>query len=62
MSKDGNSGLIVAAISGGENDAQKYADALSNQLAHDRDGVTVRSGGTAMIIAQTTSRPSRICC
>lgn len=51
-SKDGTSGLIVAGITGGENDAQKYAKALSDEVVHDRDGVMVRSGGTAMVYAQ----------
>ena len=59
LSKDATSGLIVAAIGGGENNAQKYAAGLSNELAHDRDGVTVRSGGTAMIIAQANHQTQR---
>jgi putative drug exporter of the RND superfamily len=52
VSKDATSALILAAISGSENNAQKYAGELSDALARDRDGVTVRSGGTAMVIAQ----------
>ena len=59
VSEDARSGLIVAALAGGENDAQKYADELSNELAHDRDGVTVRSGGTAMVIAQVNHQTQR---
>jgi uncharacterized membrane protein YdfJ with MMPL/SSD domain len=43
VSKDGKSGLIVAGISGEENQAQNYARSLSAGLAHDRDGVSVRS-------------------
>ena len=49
ISKDGKTGLIVAGITGGENDAQKHAKELTDQLVHDRDGVTVRAGGEAMI-------------
>jgi uncharacterized membrane protein YdfJ with MMPL/SSD domain len=56
VSKDGKSGLIVAGISGEENKAQNYARSLSDQLAHDRDGVTVRSGGLAMVNAQITAQ------
>ncbi|RRR43545.1 MMPL family transporter [Mycolicibacter terrae] len=52
LSTDGASGLIVANLKGGENDAQKYARILADQLAHDRDGVTVRAGGGAMVYAQ----------
>ena len=59
VSKDGRSGLIVAGISGGENNAQNYASALSNQLARDRNGVTVTSGGVAMVNAQITSQAQR---
>jgi putative drug exporter of the RND superfamily len=59
ISKDGNSGLIVAGITGGDKHAQNYADALSNEVAHDRDGVTVRSGGIAMVNAQITDQSQR---
>ncbi|MDT5177243.1 MAG: putative drug exporter of the superfamily [Mycobacterium sp.] len=58
-SKDGRSGLIVAGINGGENDAQKYAKALSDDVVHDRDGVTVRSGGIAMVYAQINAQTER---
>jgi putative drug exporter of the RND superfamily len=51
-SKDGKSGLIVASLKGGENNAQKYAETLSEEFVHDRDGVTVKSGGLAMLYAQ----------
>lgn len=51
-SKDAKSGLIVAPLSGGENDAPKHAQALTDGLVHDGDGVTVRYGGTAMAYAQ----------
>ncbi|WP_082966547.1 MMPL family transporter [Mycolicibacter sinensis] len=52
ISADGSSGVIVANLRGGENDAQKYARALADQVAHDRDGVSVRAGGGAMVYAQ----------
>ena len=48
ISKDGNTGLIVAGITGGQDGAQRYAETLSNELVHDRDGVTVRAGGDAI--------------
>src|SRR6478672_11752538 len=59
VSKDGKSGLIVAGITGGENEAQKYAKALSDQVAHDGDGITVRSGGAAMVNVQITQQSQR---
>jgi uncharacterized membrane protein YdfJ with MMPL/SSD domain len=59
VSKDGKSGLIIAGISGEENKAQDYARSLSDRLAHDRDGITVRSGGVAMVNAQITEQAQR---
>jgi RND superfamily putative drug exporter len=52
ISNDGKSGLVVAQLKGGENDAQVYAGNLARQLVHDRDGVTLRAGGMAMAYAQ----------
>ncbi|CDO90132.1 hypothetical protein AWC29_27170 [Mycobacterium triplex] len=51
-SKDGKAGLIVVNLKGGENNVQNNAQTLSDQLVHDRDGVTVRAGGSAMEYAQ----------
>jgi RND superfamily putative drug exporter len=59
VSIDGKCGLIVAGITGGKNNAQKYADTLSDEVAHDRDGVTVRSGGLAMVNRQITELSQR---
>jgi putative drug exporter of the RND superfamily len=58
-SRDGKSGLIVAGITGGENDAQKYAQTLADEVVHDRDGVTVRAGGVAMVYAQINTQTQR---
>ncbi|OHV04423.1 MMPL family transporter, partial [Mycobacterium talmoniae] len=52
VSKDGKSGVIVANLKGGENNAQKYAKTLADEVVHDRDGVSVRAGGVAMVYAQ----------
>ncbi|MGA9377117.1 MAG: MMPL family transporter [Mycobacterium sp.] len=64
ISKDKNSGLIVAGITGGENNAPKYAEALagealSDELSLDRPGVTIRSGGAAMVYAQINAQTER---
>lgn len=63
VSKDGKIGLIVADISGGENDATKYAQTLTDQLVPDAPiepgDITVRSGGVAMVNAQITSQSQR---
>src|SRR5580693_1559847 len=52
VSTDGKSGLIVINLRGGENDVQKNAQTLSDDFVHDRDGVTVAAGGSAMQYAQ----------
>ena len=59
VSKDSTSGLIVAGITGSESDQQKYAKQLSEQVTRDRDGVTVRSGGVAMVNVQITDQSQR---
>lgn len=59
VSTDGKSGLIVANLKGGENNAQKYAKTLSEQVVHDRDGVSVRAGGVAMVYAQINEQNER---
>jgi RND superfamily putative drug exporter len=56
ISEDGKTGLITAAISGGETNAQNNAKNLSDKLAHDRDGVTVRVGGEATIYWQVSEQ------
>ena len=59
ISRDGKCGLIVAGITGGKNNAQKYADTLSDEVTQARDGVTVRSGGLAMVNRQITELSQR---
>jgi putative drug exporter of the RND superfamily len=54
ISKDGKTAMIVAGITGGDNGAPKNAEALINEVVHDRDGVTVRAGGEAAMKLQIT--------
>ena len=56
VSEDQQSGLVVAGLSGDGTAAQANAKALSDLLARDRDGVTVRSGGAAMLDVQITEQ------
>ena len=56
VSKDRNTGLIVAGIKGNESDQQKYAEELSTQVTHARNGATVRAGGAAMVNVQITKQ------
>jgi RND superfamily putative drug exporter len=59
ISKDGKTGLIVAGITGGENDAPKHAKVLSDTLVHNRDGVTVHAGGDAITYAQVIDQTEK---
>ncbi|OBJ58824.1 MMPL family transporter [Mycobacterium sp. 1423905.2] len=59
VSKDGKTGLIVAAITGGEANAQKNAKRLYDELGHDRDGVTVRVGGDATVAWQVNAQTQK---
>lgn len=59
FSKDAKTGLIVAAIGGGENRAQQNAMRLSDELVHDRDGVTVRAGGDAAVSWQVNAQTQK---
>ena len=59
VSRDGRSGLIVAGIAGDDSKTQEYAKELSDRLVHDRDGVTVRAGGDAMVNVQITEQSQR---
>jgi putative drug exporter of the RND superfamily len=56
VSEDGKTGLILAGISGDDNEAPKYARQLADELVRDRDGVTVRAGGEPTIYWQTTDQ------
>lgn len=59
VSRDGRSAVIAANLKGGENSAQKYAKTLVDQLVHDRDGVSVRAGGGAVVYAQINEQNQR---
>jgi RND superfamily putative drug exporter len=59
MSEDGSSALIVAGIAGDESVTQTYAKDLADRFAHDRDGVTVRAGGDAMVNVEITEQSQR---
>ncbi len=54
VSRDKKSGLIVAGVTGSESSQLEYTESLTKQIARDRDGITVRSGGVAMVNVQIT--------
>ncbi len=62
ISEDGQSGLVVAGITGGEKDApqraQVIADSVSESVVPKHAKVTVLLGGSAMVYAQINSQTS----
>jgi putative drug exporter of the RND superfamily len=59
MSEDGKTGVIVAGITGSENSAHTNAKMVSDDVVHDRDGVTVRAGGDAMTLTEIKLQSER---
>jgi putative drug exporter of the RND superfamily len=59
VSRDHTSALVVAGITGDENQQQKYAKELADQLANGDGGVSVLPGGTAMVNVQITEQSQR---
>jgi RND superfamily putative drug exporter len=59
FSTDGRTGLIIAGITGGENEAQKHGKALAAELQGIRDGVTVRAGGEVMTYVQVNTQTEK---
>ncbi len=59
VSRDRTTGLIVAGITGTEPEQQTYASEISDEVTRDGDGVTVRTGGTAMVNVQVTKQSQR---
>ncbi|MET0897276.1 MAG: MMPL family transporter [Mycobacterium sp.] len=59
-SRDGQSGLIVAGLTGGENDAQKYAEALletiNTEVLPNHPDAEVTPGGAAMVYSQINTQ------
>ncbi len=59
VTRDGKSGLIVVGIKGGEENAPKLAKQLAADVAAERDGVTIRTGGVAIAYAQMIGQVER---
>ncbi len=59
VSTDRKAGLIVTGIVGAEADQQRYTKELTDAVIGERDGVTVRAGGTAMVNLQVTEQSKR---
>ena len=52
LSADGRTGLIIATMAGGENKAPEYAAELADAVVGERDGLTIRAGGPAIVYDQ----------
>ena len=59
VSQDRKSGLIVTGVVGTEAQQQEYTKELTDAIDGERDGVLVRSGGTAMVNLQVTEQSKR---
>lgn len=59
ISTDGKTGLITVAISGDQDDAHDNAARLADELVADRDGVTVRAGGEAIVYSQVDEQTQK---
>ncbi|WP_231983938.1 MMPL family transporter [Mycobacterium sp. 852013-51886_SCH5428379] len=59
VSADGRSALIVAGLAGDSTHVQDHARELADEVAFDRDGVTVRAGGPAMVDVEITEQSQR---
>jgi RND superfamily putative drug exporter len=59
VSTDKKAGLIITGIVGAEADQQRYTKELTDALIGERDGVTVRAGGLAMVNLQVTEQSKR---
>jgi putative drug exporter of the RND superfamily len=58
-SRDGRSGIVIAAISGGGSEGQEHAKTLVQQLVVPHEGATVRVGGPAMAYVQINTQTKR---
>ncbi|MCV7173548.1 MMPL family transporter [Mycobacterium manitobense] len=62
FSEDGRSGLVIAGVTGGEKQADGNTAALVDAIggeSFERNGVSVRAGGVAMVNEQVTAQSQR---
>ncbi len=59
VSRDRKSGLITTGVVGTESEQQAYTKSLTDDIVGDRDGVSVKAGGTAMVNLQITDQSKR---
>ena len=59
ISEDGKTAVVIAQITGGENNAPKYGKAVADQVSGERDGLTVLAGGTAMVTSEINDQSEK---
>jgi RND superfamily putative drug exporter len=59
ISEDGRTAVVIAQITGGENNAPKYGKAVADQVSGERDGLTVLAGGTAMVSSEINEQSEK---
>ncbi len=59
ISSDGRTAMILVALKGDESTAPNEAQTLAKQVAHDRQGVSVRAGGSALVYAQVNQQTEK---
>jgi putative drug exporter of the RND superfamily len=59
VSRDGKTALVIAQVTGGENNAPKYAQAVADQVTGEHDGLTVQAGGTALVAAEINDQSEK---
>ena len=59
LSADRRTAVVIAQITGGENDAPKNGKDVADTVTGDRDGLTVLAGGTAMVSAEINEQSEK---
>lgn len=59
LTADGNTAMILVALNGDENSAPKRAQSLAERYVGDRQGVTVRAGGSALVFEQINQQTAK---
>ncbi len=59
VSKDGKTALVIAGITGSENDAPKHAKTIADRFTGRRDGLQVLAGGTATVASEINDQSEK---
>ncbi|MFW0784479.1 MMPL family transporter [Gordonia sp. CPCC 206044] len=59
VSRDGRSALIVATLAGGEEDAPAHAADIEDRFTGDRQGISMRVGGQALVFHQVNEQTTK---